>query len=258
MERKEESFAIEQLRRSNLYNPENLNNNDDFADFLKQNPVYHLKDNLLNPKAINFYTFNFDTLTSETVYIIKYSCKDFTSENHGVENYSESSNEEEGWESGKFIIDRKSFAFIKIEKNTFRNNHYNYPKFNNFIMPERAFTGEFVDGKLVVEYELINSKWYLKKLFHSYTNEYFRTQTYQKAYTISEYFELYEDTPTRYIRENLIDQFYLKPNLYATPYRYDQTQWKNDIPFYFFDKESIYKDLGNTLPTEEQFMNNGN
>lgn len=252
-----EAFAVDQMRRSNYYKTEYFDQ-DNFSDFMNQNPIYHLMSGLLNPNALAFYSFSFDTSASLDNYIINYKCSNFTSENHGIDNYSTADIDGEGWESGKLTINKESFAFIKIERNALRDKGYNYPKYNNFVLPDKKFTQEFVEGHLLAEYELIKDKWYLKTLIHTYTNEFFRTQTYQKAYVITECFEWFSDTVTRYIDNDLIDNFYFNPNLSIVEYAYDESLWDFTIPpFYYFNKETIYKDLEKNIQIEQQFEMNG-
>lgn len=251
-----EALYAEQLRRSNYY--ETLGSeDDDFSDFFNQNPIYHLKTSSLNPKAFSFYVFSFDTSAS-TNYVINYTCNSFSSENHGLDYSSLLEFNGESEESGKFIIDKESFAFIKIEKRAFRNKGYNYPKNNNFILPDRKFTEEFIGGQLLVEYEKINGKWYLKTLLHSYTNEFFRTQTYEKAFTITEYFEWYSEKISRYIAKDQIDKLYFNPNLSFCNYLYDKQRWQRATPsFYYCSKEEINNDLEKIQKIELQFEKNG-
>ena len=74
-----------------------------------------------------------DSLKDDEKYIINYSCKKFTNENHGISNYHSAKLDKEGFETGKFVIDKNTFAFIEIERNAFRNTNYNYPLNNNFF-----------------------------------------------------------------------------------------------------------------------------
>lgn len=251
-----EAFYAEQLRRSNYYETLGFEE-DDFSDFFNQNPIYHLKTSSLNPNAFNSYVFSFDTSTS-TNYVVNYSCNNFSTENHGLEYSSLLEFNGESRESGKLTIDKESFAFVKIEKNAFRNKGYNYPKNNNFILPDRKFTEEFIGGQLLVEYEKINGKWYLKTLLHAYTNDFFRTQTYEKAFTITKYFEWYSHKVTRYITKEQMDKLYFNPNLNFCNYVYDKERWQKIIPsFYYSSKEEIYKYLEKTQGIELQFDKNG-
>jgi hypothetical protein len=252
-----EALAIEQLRRSNYYKIEDFLESN-FPDFLSQNPIYHLTNSSLNPSALNFYLFSFESASTASDYVINYTCDNFSSESHGIDNYTTAGIDGEARESGKLTIDKESFAFKKIERTALRNKGYNYPKYNNFVLPAKKFTQEFVEGNLVAEYMEVNNKWYLKTLFHSYTNEFFRTQTYEKAYVITECFELYSANATRQISIDLIDKFYLNPALTSIKYTYDKNQWQKKFPsFNYFNKETIYKDLEKKIPLEQQFDANG-
>ena len=252
-----ESFATEQLRRSKYYPIEQFDR-DNISDLMNKNPIYHLTGSSLDPNALEFYLFSFDTSASTNNYIINYKSFNFTSENHGITNYATAGIDAEGRESGKLTIDKNSFAIIKFERKAVRNKGYNYPKYNNFVLPDRKFTQEFVEGHLLAEYEIINNKWYLKTMVHSYTNEFFRTQTYEKAYTITDCFEWYANTVTRYINKELINKFYFNPDLFDKKYSYNNAQWELPIPaYYYFDKQAVYKDLGTVVPIEQQFETNG-
>jgi hypothetical protein len=251
----QEALATRQLRRSNIYKTE-IFDDCNFTDFMSQNPIYYLDKGSLNPRALNFYTFRFDTLLDLNNYIINYVCNDFSSETHGISDISGLTGE--SWESGKILINKNSFAIIKIERNSYRNKGYNYPKYNNFVLPDRKFTEEFYNGHLIAEYGPINGKYYLKKLLYEYTNVFFRTQTYIKAYTITDSFEWYSDSITRYVNQDLLNKFYLNPSLRIIKYNYNSSQWLKGLPdFYFANKDKVFADLAKDLPLETQFEKNG-
>ncbi len=253
-------FDIEQMRRSNfnfdIDDSKYYQNN--IAELLDQNPVYNLLQGSLNPNAFNFYTFNFDTTNKTDDYVIKYSCSEFSSENHGVDNMRDLGWSGEGMEEGVFIIDRKSFAFKKIERTAIRNKDFNYPKNNNWVLPSRHYYAEFVDGKLVAEFEKNKSKWFLKKLCHTYTNEYFKGATTTKEFTITENYEWYSDSVTHFIASDRTDKFYLDTYLPSCDYTYNKSEWDKRLPpFQYYKKEDIYDDLNTQSPIEEQFEKSG-
>jgi hypothetical protein len=253
-------FDVEQMRRSNF--------NYDIADFeyfqdnitylLREDPVYNLLNGALNPNAFNFYEFNFDTNNRTDDFVIKYRCREFTSELHGVENIRDLDWYGEGTEEGRFVIDSKTYAFKRIERTAVRNKAYNYPHNNNWVLPSRNYWQEFVDGNMVTEYDQVNGKWFLTKIFHAYTNDFFDKQTTKKAFSITEAFEWYADSTTHFIPTELTNRFFVETYLPSSNYTYHHDKWNTPLPaFYFYKKEDVYKDIEKTSPAEVQFENNG-
>lgn len=248
-----EALAVEKIRRSKYYKIEDFEFNN-FADHMSQNPIYHLTKGSLNPSALDFYQYTLDSVTSAG-YNITYTCSTFSSENHGVDGEAFDG---ESTEYGNLTIDKTSFAIKKFVRNTKRNKEYKYPKYNNFVLPLKRFTEEFVEGQLVVEYQFTRNKWFLKSIVHSYTNEFFRTQTYDKTYVITEFHEWYAKGYTRRIDQNLLDKFHFNPALYSVNYRFNKNDWSGEIPFYYNKSDVVYKDLSKTIPLEQQFEQSGN
>jgi hypothetical protein len=253
-------FDVEQMRRSNFKNDiaDMDYYQDDIHDLLNEEPVYNLLNGALNPNAFNFYTFNFDTTNRTDDFVIKYSCKDFSSETHGVGNIRDNDWYGEGIEEGRFIIDRKTYAFKKIERTAVRNKDFNYPKNNNWLLPSRKYYEEFVDGNLVTEYDQVNGKWFLTKICHAFTNEYFLGATVKKVFTITEAYEWYADSVTHYITSDLVNKFFIDTYLPACNYIYHKDEWNKPLrPFYYYKKEDVYHDLEKISPVEEQFEKGG-
>ncbi|HNW88890.1 MAG TPA: hypothetical protein PKN48_04455 [Bacteroidales bacterium] len=254
-------FAIEQMRKSDhTYVIDDLQYDDyDFSALLRQNPVYHLAESSLNPNAFNFYNFYFDTLAQNTDdYTIRYVCADFSSEMHGVSNIREVGWQGESREEGILIIDRQSYAFKKIERTSYRNPWYHYPKNNNFLLPSKRYYEEFVDGDLVAEYHQEKDKWFLTRLCHSYTNEFYNSSTSKKEFTITDVFEWHCDSISHFIPSSLADKFYKDAPLPLHPYVYDKNKWSQPLPpYHFFRQEEVYQYLENKSSLEEQFENNG-
>ncbi|MBP9548733.1 MAG: hypothetical protein KBE86_06220 [Chitinophagales bacterium] len=252
-----EAFATENLRRSKYREIENFNE-DDFSDVMFQNPVYHLQHSLLDLDGLKYFTYRYDTTSTDDNYTVLFQCNAFTTENHGVSNYTSIGLQEEGIESGKLIIDKHTFAFIRIERNAVIRNGFNYPKFNNFILPDKLYTAEFVEGNLTINYQQINGKWYLLNIMHNYTNNYFKTQTHEKTYSITKCFEYFLATPTRYINKDLFDKFNYNPELNTASYNYNADDWSINVPPYFFyPYKEVWKDLEKSMSLEEQFILNG-
>jgi hypothetical protein len=239
-----ESVAVSSMRKSRYYKTDNLIN-DDFTSFISENFVYNLKTSSVYKNALKYYDFTMDTTASHDEYIINYTCSKFTSENHGVYNRSETGISDEGWERGRIVIDAKSFAFKELERFAYRYDWYNYPNNNNFVLPERRFFEEFIDGYLKVEYKETNGKWFLDKLMHSYTNEFFKTGSGDKAYVISEFFEWYSYGSQKFISNDLVDKLYFNLDLFDLDDSYTQNEfkYKSEPPFYFHKKKSVIDNL---------------
>src|SRR6218665_736006 len=206
-----EAYITSALRRSNFRYDISDFSGDGYMELLQQNPVFYLTEGSLNPKAFDDYVFSFDTLVLPDAYVIDYVCHDYTSDKHGVENYTLLNFAGESREYGKLVIDKETFAVMSIERTAVRNKRYDYPKNNNFLLPSHAYTGEFIAGYLLAEYYPLNGKWYPKKLLYTYTNKYFRTQTYVKEYTITNVFEWYSGSVKRAIPKEMVDRFYFTP-----------------------------------------------
>ncbi len=255
-------FAIEHMRKSNhTYVIDDLQYDDyDFSALLRQNPVYHLAESSLNPNAFSFYEFSFDTLAEHTDdYTINYKCAGFSSEMHGVSNIREVGWQGESREEGVLIIDRKTFAFKKIERKAYRNPWYHYPKNNNYLLPSKRYYEEFVDGKLTVEYYQEKDKWFPASLCYSYTNEFYKSATANKEFTITDVFEWHCDSVSHFIPSSLADIFYKDSPLPLQKYTYHETQWDIPLPsFCFFKKDDVYRDIEQENSIEGQFKKNGN
>lgn len=253
-----EAFAVTEMRKSFFKHDVKDYYGDCFNDLFNQNPIYHLENSSLNTKSFMEYSFSFDTIMLFDTYVINYVCN-YSSDNHGIDNFSQVDFKGESIEYGKIFIDKESFAIKRYERTSIRNKKYNYPKFNNFIRPSLNYTVEFLEGHLIMEYESINKKWYLKKILRDYTNEFYRTQTYNKEFTVTDVFEWYSDTPTRYIPEQLLDKFYFTPQLSNIKYYYNSSKWLKPLPgFYLYNKEKVYKDLEKKFNLEFQFEKSGN
>lgn len=251
-------YDVEQMRRSNFKFDINdfYYDQNSIAGMLSDDPVYYLMDGALNPNAFQYYTVNFDTTNKTDDIVIKYKCKEFTNDNHGISNKSELGWEDEGWEEGIITLDNKSFAFKKIERTSYRNKYFNYPKNNNWLLPSKTYYVEFVDGTLLTEYEQYNGKWFLKKMCQSYTNDYFGRNTIKKEFAISDIFEWYSDSITHFISTDIADKFYRSTNLPSCEYIYNKEFWNKTLPaFHFYKKEKIYKDIEKQSNIETQFEN---
>jgi hypothetical protein len=120
------------------------------------------------------------------------------------------------------------------------------------------FDSNFVDGNLVSEYQQVKGKWFLKKICHKFTNEYFNSLTAKKDFTITEIFDWYSDSVSHFIKTDLVDKFFTYTPLPLFEQIYSKSQWNKSLPpFHYYKKEEVYKDLEKQSPVEVQFENNG-
>jgi hypothetical protein len=249
-----EAFAVKQLRRSLRDYKVKEYYDDGCVDLFRQNPVYHFSNSSFCPGVIDDCIFSFDTTQVTDYYVINYVKDGLSSENHSITNYDEVELIGESNEYGQLAIDRSSFAIIRYERKAIRNKRFQYPKNNNFLVPDQKYAIEFLEGNLVVEFQPINGKWYMKSLFHEYTNELYRSVTGEKMYTITDAFEWYADTTTRVIPRELVSQFHFNPNLSFGNYKYINTEWMKALPpFHFFKAVDIYEDLSRKGSLESQY-----
>lgn len=254
------AFAIQQMRRSDFFYDiaDFKYGRDGFSTLLEQEPVYNLASSSLAPVALYDYSMHFDTINKSDDYIIQYTCEAFSSDNHGIDNIAENRFLGECRESGTIVIDRNSFAFKKVERNSFRNKGFLYPKNNNWLRPSLNYYMNFIDGKLISEYTQVGGKWFLKRICREYTHEYYKAGLNSKEFTITEINEWYADSVTHFITADLIGKFYSSVDLPSCSYSYNKSKWSQlTHPFYFFNKQDIYVDIEKRGPIEQQFFSNG-
>ena len=251
-----EAFAVNQLRRS-TFHPDIMNAlEDNPSDLLIENPIYHLASSSADPGKFNNFLFKFDTLHKSTDYVITYFSNDFTSDHHGIGDYDLRDLKPEAYETGELVIDRKTFAIKKMHRKSLRHNDYHYrffpPQNNKLSYAYRVYFFEFIDGNLDVEYAQHKDKWYLKKICRQYTHEFYIPVFDTKEFTITDNFEWYSDSISRYTTGDYITRFY--PRMATAIHSYDTAWWvKERFPFYYFSKEAVFKDLERDGPLDKQF-----
>ncbi|MGD9493963.1 MAG: hypothetical protein AB7V36_11485 [Bacteroidales bacterium] len=253
-------FYVQKIRRS-PYSViiDDLEYNDGVRYFLNQNPVYNLTISSLNPNGFDYYLFSFDSSANDEEYAIRYSCNKFSSESHGIDNFVFLKLAGEAVEEGLFIIDKETFAFKRIERSAVRNMDYNYPYNNNWLLPSRDFFVEFSDAKFIAEYEKIGSKWFLKFMGHRFTSHYYKQNTSEITYTITETTEWYCDSVSHFISETISNSFVSDTSLTDHPYVYDSSQWNESSvpPWYFENREDVLISIGQGKTPEQIFTEGG-
>jgi hypothetical protein len=251
-----ESFYLKTMRRTAYECPIKDLCKGSLADVLVQNPVYHRKAGALMLSALDLYYFVFDSISDSSSYRIRYST-DVSSENHGLANYNGSEFKGESRENGLIVIDKNSFAVKRYERRATRNQSYNYPKGNNFVHPSVQYTCEFVDADLVVEYAVNENLWAPVKICHRYTNEFFRVQTYEKQYRITDYYEWTAEKITKSVPQQIIGNFYFDLSPLRLQYIYDEKDWDSVPTYYFSEEKGIKEFLEKRKNLEKEFISEG-
>ena len=253
-----EAFAVTRQRRSRYY-PDIMNAREDNpADLLPENPVYHLYGSSLQPGKFTSYRFEFDTTANTADYVIRYTCNDFSTDHHGIAYYDERDLKGEASEEGELIIERGTFAIKKISRKSLRHKDYIYkyvPMPNNQVVyANHKYFFEFTGGDLEAEYKQHHGKWYLNRICRRYTNEFYTPLFNEKAFVITDNFEWYSGEISRYTTDEYIDKFF--PIMATAIHNYDQRYWREmNVPFFFANKASVYHDLQLDGDVEEQFYN---
>ena len=203
----DEAFAARHLRKTRYLS--NLTNviEDNAADLLAENPIYHLASSALLPSKLYSYYLSFDTSNKTDDYVINYLCSAYSTERHGILFSGKWPFSGESYETGRIVIDRSSFAFKKITRKSYRNPAYSYYLNPNDFCDRKRHYYEFGGGELDAEYEPHDGKWYLKALYHKYTNNFFVTGFATNDYVNTDVFEWRSDSVSRYITKDLLNSF---------------------------------------------------
>lgn len=255
-----EAFALQQLRRTHQYTDHMNRQRDNVADLMEINPVYHLATSSVVPGKLDNYRFSYDSVQTEGDYVINYVYPRYSAETFGFIGL------DIGrifpgcvYETGQFVIDRKTFAFKHIERKTVRNPGFSfYQSQVNFIYPEKKYFFEFNNAALVADYVYVDGKWYLQRLCHRYATDFFNSGFGTKDCTIEDNFEWQCASISRYITDDLLKEFYPRLRQYG-PYKYNADYWSQvDFPFFFHPQDSVYKGLAHWTGVTEQFETEGN
>ena len=210
-------------------------------------PVYFLMGSSFGSAVFEESTYKFDTLsTNQENYVLDYQAK-ISSEDRGFLT-KPGHFPGEMYEVGKLTIDRKSFAFVHIERKTFRNKwfKYEFPYQDNFVLPSRLHVAEFLGGQLDIWYKRQADRWILARVRHGFTNEFFRTGLlgYGRECAIGQFYEWKTDSVSHYIPKEIIPLFYENPFLHLVGLPKDTILPNTTPPFFFFPKQLVYEAAG--------------
>ncbi len=211
---------------------------------LAENIVHNLDGSSLQPSRFSKYRFAFDTTNKDDrVYVIKYLINDFSLEKHGVINLG-TSFWGESYERGVITIERRSFALVRFQRQTYRYRDYTYfvNGGNNWVLPERRYYCELKDAALDMTYRKLNGLWYDDQILYQYTNEYYRGGWGKLEYVVTCYYEWKNDGVSKYTTEKHHDRFF--PRMLVYDKVYDHETWTNlSIPFLLSDQHQVFEDL---------------
>lgn len=185
---------------------------DDVLDFFNLNPTLSENGNALNYKSYADYHYTMVETSEDSVYTISYTCDQYITDGHGISNYLQADLSREGYESGTIRISKSDFALLSFERFCNRNPHFNYPRINNFVLPERKLVQEFVDAHYYISFEKWEGYYYVSSMSHRYTNDFFYASNHKLAERITECFEWDSNGLAVAVPEHLASQFEYEPN----------------------------------------------
>lgn len=253
----DEAFGLQKIRRTRYTIAIDQYYDHALYDVFKQNPVYHHDYSLLTPYFLRHGDFYIDSTSTDSTWVISYSLRGITGENHGVDNYSSEEFYGEADESGYYIINKDDYAILKIVREAKRDPKYEYPKNNNFLMPDLKYTGEFDEGYLEINYLNLNGKYFVKNIFHAHTNSFTHVATNQEVYQITDYSEWTCDSIGYFIDDVLMQQLNTYENNEFVKYTYHPEQWEQLPPFFFVKQETVLNDIKKRGDLNTLFMNGG-
>lgn len=238
-----EAYAVDKIRRT-LYTI----SIDEFykgqlTDLFTQNLVYHTDFAFFNNIFIKQCDFSFDSTSTDSTWVINYKLTNITGENHGVSNYSPVDFYGEATETGYLVINKSDYAIIKLVRESLRNKKYEYPKRNNFLLPDLQYSEQFHEGFLECDYAMLDGKYYPVSIFHAYKNTFTHNPTNSIAYIITDYSEWHCDSISEMIDPVWMQRFDKFTALERMYYTYDPNDWTQTPSWYFIRNEQVYGDL---------------
>ncbi len=253
-----EAYGIRQIRRT-LYTIPIADFYDyQLADLFKQNLVYHNEFAPFGVSLFPYGEFSIDSSSTDSTWVISYKLRRFSGENHGVDNYTPRMFPGEAYESGFITINKADFAIVKLIRESIRNQKYQYPEYNNFIMPDLKYTGWFEEGYLELTYEKLNEKYLLKNIFHAYTNSFVHVPTNMRDYIITDYSEWNCDSIGFIIDQTLLTQMEAYQNNEIIKYTYNESDWETTFPWFFVKQETVLAEISRRGNLPQLFTAGGN
>ncbi len=220
-------------------------------ELFQSDPVYFQDKSSFMPSVFRGSTFIFDTLTSNRWnYVIRYYART-SSDDHGIFYQSDRAQNgrfpQECYESGELTIERKSFAFVHIERHSARNPGFSYePPYLTFVLPRSYHYEEFLTGHLDIWYKRQGDYWILARLRRGFTNEFFRSSIKGggRECAIGQFYEWKTDSASRYVPAQMLPLFYKDPLLQFVEMPADTLEFSIIPPFFFFPKKKVYDAVG--------------
>ncbi len=229
---------IHTTRRSFNYEDNEQPHLDHFFDLMEENPVYEQRGSVLNPSSVDLVQYSFADQNNELTHIIHF--------------YSAAAYDDR-IVKGTMSVDKKSYAIVSIDVGYVRKPSY---RSENNVTADYKYRVQLVRGSLHAAYEKTNNKWQNKYLLRSYTYDYSDKNSFLRAYTLTENFEMYFGEA---VMDHPSDARYIKASrLYTMKYKYEPKLWEINVPDYYFDNApKVCDDLSNQKTLDFQFEGAG-
>lgn len=236
-----EQVNIEAVRRSFVYEQNGYDHADHLFDILLANVVHHPKTTFLDPKALQYYSFKFDT--SSSVYDFgKVACVRYS--------YRHVHNPK--MTKGRIFVDRTNYAVLRIESRSERN-----PKYISRSTFDPS-TWEFLEGSKIIQFKKVGQQYFPDSIAFYYKHHVVDEQYRMQEFIVEEFFDLWTGNVT-IIDEDFTPRSYKRfSSLYSKGYEYNPVFWEN---YSLLQKHPASKEvisgLEHSETLQEQFINSG-
>ncbi|HRC32777.1 MAG TPA: hypothetical protein PK736_04980 [Bacteroidia bacterium] len=165
---------VSNLKKTKVTEQNQDEHGDHLADLLNQIPTINSIGTVCNYKAIDSYNFVFD-IENETadLYAINFQSKSALGDK---------------LEMGNIIINKSDFAFLKIETQHYPTKQY----YNNLIFGHsNKFVWSMKNESTIFTFSKYRNSYSLISCFKTYTHDLIYSDTKQKAFVVTENFELF-------------------------------------------------------------------
>jgi hypothetical protein len=231
-----ETFKVNELRRSNVYERNGDTHDNHLNDLLAQNMLLYPTRTVLNKKGWNSYKFNIfynQIKDCESCIIITYSYNNI----HDIR-----------IDNGSISIDTADYSIIEIRQSSFLNSNYSKGGYEN--------TGrwKYLNGDLFITFKKINNKLYPDCIDYSYKHLVADAKITSSVYLVEENFFL---KVNKINDEQTIKGFQEYVNLYNRHYVYKKDFWEHHAASTAYPLDEAFRnDIERKESLEIQFQKN--